>query len=48
MTNLRIIIDLTGDPGSVEAVADSVISSVSFMDLYVCSIEVQNDECEVG
>lgn len=43
MTNLRIIIDLSGDPGSVEAVADVVIASVSFMDLEVCSIEVQTD-----
>lgn len=46
MIRVRLVIDLCGDPGSVEAVADSVISSISFKDLEVCDIEVQNSECE--
>lgn len=42
MIRVRLVIDLCGDDGAVEAVADSVISSVPFMDLETCDIEVQN------
>lgn len=42
MIRVRLVIDLCGDDGAVEAVADSVISSISFMDLEMCDVVVQN------
>lgn len=44
MTRVLIQIDITGDPGMVEAVTDEIIASINYMDVEEVGLKIENIE----